>query len=125
MPRRGERSKGLGYKKPVKKAKVDLVSSPLTEPLQDVVVVTPDDLLLGNNKSYKERRALIASYYAVILNSPPPEEWRGYGGTAAIICNALCLPKGSNLNVLRVLKYEHLSAISNKIYDGKRHGRSG
>jgi len=125
MPRRGERSKGLGYKKPVKKAKVDLVSSPLTEPLQDVVVVTPDDLLLGNNKSYKERRALIASYYAVILNSPPPEEWRGYGGTAAIICNALCLPKGSNLNVLRVLKYEHLSAISNKIYDGKRHGSSG
>ena len=64
MPRRGERSKGLGYKKPVKKAKVDLVSSPLTEPLQDedVIVVTPDDLLLGNNKSYKERRALIASY---------------------------------------------------------------
>ena len=105
MPRRGQRYKGLGNKKPNKRTKIDRVSSPLTEHDEDMLMVTP---VLGSNKSYKERRTLIASYYAVILNSPPPEEWQGYGGTAAIICNALCLPKGSNRNVLNVLKYEHL-----------------
>ena len=79
MPRRRKRFQGLGAIRPEKKTKVDVVSSPLTEPLQDVVVVTPDDLLLRNNKSYKERRALIASYYAVILYSPPLKNGEAMG----------------------------------------------
>jgi hypothetical protein len=122
-----KRSKGLGYKKPVKKAKVDLVSSPLTEPLQDkdVIVVSPDELQLGNYKTYKERRALIASYYAVILNSPAPEEWGGRDGAVAIICKGLLLPNKSNRNVLQVLKHEWSSQRNNQPYDGSRKGNAG
>ena len=64
MPRRRKRFQGLGAIRPLKKANVDVVSSPL------MVVETPDaPVILGSNKTYKERRALIASYYDVILNT--------------------------------------------------------
>ena len=128
MPRRGQHYKGLGNKKSKKRAKVDLVSSPLTEPLQDedVIVVTPPETKNDDKiKSDKQIRALIASYYAVILNSPPPKEWQGRCGTVANIRNALAISKGSSRSVLNVLHQEWNAQSKAAIYDGFHRGKWG